>query len=141
MLSINVSELIWTIINFFLLYFLLKRFLYTPVIRFMDERQARMDAKLRKEQEALNEAKENDERLEAEKQKSREEAKRILSESAAKREQQHAEAMKAAREQAADVRKQGVAGLDERREKTEAKLKSSTQELAGLLAGRLLGGE
>ena len=26
MLSINVSELIWTIVNFFLLYFLLKRF-------------------------------------------------------------------------------------------------------------------
>ena len=29
MLSINISELIWTIINFFLLYFLLKHFL-TP---------------------------------------------------------------------------------------------------------------
>ena len=29
MLSINVSELIWTIVNFFLLYFLLKRFRLT----------------------------------------------------------------------------------------------------------------
>ena len=31
MLSINISELIWTIINFFLLYFVLKRFLFDPV--------------------------------------------------------------------------------------------------------------
>ena len=31
MLSINISELIWTIINFFLLFFLLKRFLFDPV--------------------------------------------------------------------------------------------------------------
>ena len=35
MISINLSELIWTIINFFLLMFLLKRFLYTPILRFM----------------------------------------------------------------------------------------------------------
>ena len=44
MLSINISELIWTIINFFLLFFLLKRFLYDPIIRFTDARRARIDA-------------------------------------------------------------------------------------------------
>ena len=49
MLSINVSELIWTIVNFFLLYFLLKRFLYTPVVRFLDKRQARLDEALKQE--------------------------------------------------------------------------------------------
>ena len=42
MLSINISEVILTVLNFFLLYFLLKRFLYTPLIRFMDERQGRL---------------------------------------------------------------------------------------------------
>ena len=47
MISINISELIWTVINFFLLLFLLNRFLYKPVISFMEERQARIDAKLR----------------------------------------------------------------------------------------------
>ena len=33
MLSINISELVLTAISFFLLFFLLKRFLYTPLIR------------------------------------------------------------------------------------------------------------
>ena len=52
MLSINISELIWTIINFFLLYFVLKRFLFTPVCRLLDERQEKIDASLNEEKQA-----------------------------------------------------------------------------------------
>ena len=52
MISINISELIWTVINFFLLMFLLNRFLYKPVISFMEKRQARIDAGLQEEQDA-----------------------------------------------------------------------------------------
>ena len=33
MLSINASELIWTIINFFLLFFVLKHFLFDPLLK------------------------------------------------------------------------------------------------------------
>ena len=78
MISINLSELIWTIINFFLLMFLLKRFLYTPILRFMAARQARVDAGLEAERSAQAQVQENDQRLADEKAASREEAKRIL---------------------------------------------------------------
>ena len=74
MLSINISETIWTVINFFLLYFLLKHFLYTPVLRFMEKRQAGIDAKLNVERDAKTQVAENEERLLTEKEKSREEA-------------------------------------------------------------------
>ena len=76
MISINVSELIWTVINFFLLMFLLNRFLYKPVITFMENRQARIDAGLQKEQDAKTSVKENDERLEKEKKRLEGELKR-----------------------------------------------------------------
>ena len=66
-MSINPSELIWTVINFFLLLFLLKHFLYTPVLRFMEDRQARMDAKLNEEKQAQAKVEENDARLLSEK--------------------------------------------------------------------------
>lgn len=56
MLSINFSELVLTIISFFLLLFLLNKFLYTPVLKFMRERQARVDASLEKERLAQEEA-------------------------------------------------------------------------------------
>jgi len=42
-LEISIPTLIWTIINFFLLVFVLNKFLFKPTIRFMDERKARID--------------------------------------------------------------------------------------------------
>ena len=78
MLSINLSELVLTIISFFLLLFLLNKFLYTPVLKFMRERQARIDAGLEKERAANAEAAENEKRIEDAKTQRREEAKAIL---------------------------------------------------------------
>ena len=62
---IFISELIWTVINFFLLMFLLKRFLFIPVIRFMEKRKAGMDAKIKEEQAAETHFSENQEKLKA----------------------------------------------------------------------------
>ena len=80
MLSINVSELIWTVVNFFLLYFLLKRFLYTPVVRFLDARQARLDEAEGKEAAARAVTEETEKQIEDDKALRREEAAAILSE-------------------------------------------------------------
>ena len=85
--QIFISELIWTVINFFLLLFLLKRFLFTPVLRFMEARKARIDAKIEEERNAEAKFAENTERLQAEKTKSREEAKDILTRSGEERDQ------------------------------------------------------
>ena len=43
MLSINISELLLTVLSFFVLMFLLNKLLFKPVIRFREERQSRMD--------------------------------------------------------------------------------------------------
>jgi F-type H+-transporting ATPase subunit b len=141
MISINISDLIWTIINFLLLCILLNHFLYKPVLRFMDDRQARVDAKLSEKRDAEAQAAENDARLEAEKAKSRDEAKRILTQADADTEEQHAAAMLQAREDAAQDRKDAEADLEARREKTAEKLGEATPELADLLARHLLGEE
>ena len=43
-MSINISELIWTVVCFFILFFVLKKLFFDPLIRFLDQRQARLDA-------------------------------------------------------------------------------------------------
>ena len=63
MLSINFSELFWGIFNFFLLLFLLNRFLYKPLIKFMDDRKARIDAGLDEEKKALEEEQANNDQV------------------------------------------------------------------------------
>ena len=139
MISINISELIWTVINFFLLYFLLKRFLYTPVIRFMKERQSGIDAKLGSEREAREQVAENEKRLEAEKAKSRGEAKQLLDQTTAAMKEKHTAYVAQARSEAVQNRKSAEQALQERCRQTEETLHSAAPELASQLAERLLG--
>lgn len=140
MLSINVSELIWTIVNFFLLYFLLKRFLYTPVVRFLDARQARLDEAEKKEAEARAAADEIDRQIEGQKALRREEAAAILSEAQKADAEQSRQFFAEAKEAAARALEDANASLRAEQERERATLASDTPELAAMLAERLLDG-
>ncbi|MBR0161630.1 MAG: ATP synthase F0 subunit B [Oscillospiraceae bacterium] len=138
MLSINPSELIWTVINFFLLYFLLKRFLFTPILRVMDERQAAMDEKHAAEQAALDRVRENDARLAEAKAETREEAKRILADADAEARRLRAESAAEDKAKAKQDLVDAEAALEDRKASSAAQLKAASPELAELLAGKLL---
>ncbi len=139
MLSINVSELIWTIINFFLLYFLLKRFLYTPVVRFLDARQARLDEALNQEAEARAAAEENEKEIEAQKALRREEAASILAEAQRADAERSRLALAEAKEEAARSLEDANAALLSEQERERASVGAETPELAAMLAEQLLG--
>lgn len=141
MISINLSELIWTVINFFLLLFLLNRFLFKPVTTFMADRQARIDAKLREEQDAKARIEENEERLLEEKTKSREEAKQMLAKNAEELGKQNAEALQEAKKASVQNRKALEEALARKQEMTGEELQKAAPELAALLTERLLGEE
>ena len=141
MISINLSELIWTIINFFLLMFLLKHVLYTPILRFMAARQARVDAGLEAERSAQAQVQENDQRLADEKAASREEAKRILNTAGEAARQRREETLSQAQEAAGKLRQQAQAELTAHCEDERDRLSHARPELAELLTERLLGDE
>lgn len=141
MLSINISETIWTVINFFLLMFLLKRFLYTPIIRLLDERKARLDAGLEAERKAKETVEENRMRLDAETAETRKEADLLLSESRAADERRSAEMIAEAQKQAEAGLKAFQDGYEEKYEQELSAISSHRQELSSLLASRLLGQE
>ena len=138
MLSINISELIWTIINFFLLYVLLKRFLFDPVGRLLDERQAKIDAGLDAEKQAQAAVDENCARLEAEKTASRREASTIIGQTEADDEKRRAESIEAAKEEARASLETEAARLQEQDELDEALLREQGAALSALLTDSLL---
>ena len=137
MLSINVSEVILTVLNFFLLYFLLKRFLYTPLVRFMDERQARIDAGRRVKTEAQDAVREHDELMEQLLRQSREDARRLIDEANAAGETARVELRdRLAEEKLAagrEAEERVTAEIDREREE----LHQQTAALAELLAQKL----
>lgn len=138
MLSINLSELVLTIISFFLLLFLLNKFLYTPVLKFMRERQARIDAGLEKERAANAEAAENEKRIEDAKTQRREEAKTILAKQRTDDGRAHEECAKQLLKDSAKERQEARVRVEAMAKDAKAKLDTEKDELANALAERLI---
>ena len=138
MLSINLSELVLTIISFFLLLFLLNKFLYTPVLKFMRERQARIDAGLEKERAANAEAAENEKRIEDAKTQRREEAKAILAKQRTDDGRAHEECAKQLLKDSAKERQEARVRVEAMAKDAKAKRDTDKDELANALAERLI---
>ena len=140
MLSINISELVLTAISFFLLFFLLKRFLYDPLLRFMDERNARIEEGLDAEKQALAAVQANEMLLEAKRKESMDQAKRIAEQARSADEQRREAALQQARQSAGESRSRAREEVCRFQAGEAGKLKADEDELAALLADRLLSG-
>mgnify|MGYP002580827969 FL=1 len=138
MLSINFSELFWGIFNFFLLLFLLNRFLYKPLIKFMDDRKARIDAGLDEEKKALEEEQANNDGIEAALDEKRIEAKSIIEKAGAEDKASHSQAISEARSDAEKTVIDARENAAKVEKQLEERVKQQSQELARLLADKLL---
>lgn len=138
MLSINPSETIWTILGFLALLFLLDRFLYKPLVRFMDERKARIDAGLNEESEARAALEEDARGLEQEREETLQEARKELLAEKGRNEDRHAEAIRTAKQTASDSFERGKSEAEELRSQTSREMEQRRDELAERLARHLL---
>lgn len=138
MLSINFSELFWGIFNFFLLLFLLNRFLYKPLIKFMDDRKARIDAGLDEEKKALEEEQANNDGIEAALDEKRVEAKSIIEKAGTEDKVSHSQAISEARSDAEKTVLDARENAAKVEKQLEERVKQQSQELARLLADKLL---
>lgn len=138
MLSINISEVIWTIVNFLLLTFLLKKFLYDPIIKFMDERNARIAAA----DNEMKEAQENKARIEAEtaekREQTRDEARRVIADGKAENERKRAAMVSGANAEELQHRKAMKLDVSKEKEELKAELNENEASLAEMLAKQLL---
>ena len=141
MLSINPSELIWTVICFFALLFLLKRFLYTPLMRFMDERDARVRAGLDERRRMDETLEENARRLEDEQAQEWQEARSLLEKQRQDDDRRRAERVQQARQQAVETEKAAQQSADQLRQNAAEELSQRREALGVSLAERLLGGK
>lgn len=138
MLTINLSELVLTVINFFVLLLLLKRFLYTPLIAFMDARNARIEAGLEQEAVACAAIAEEEARNEIRRKECREEARQILRNAQRADEQHRAELMAETATENICKRKEGKTAEILRNEQEMRQLEEQQIGLAELLASNLL---
>ena len=138
-MKLDLSEMIWTIINFLLLMFLLKIFLYTPLLKFMDAQKARIDEGIAEGEKAGEAKEENAKQLAENLQKSSIEARRILSESRAADERTKAVILNRANESAASMRSSANRRIAEEEEAARKDVGKSLPELVSVLTFHLLG--
>lgn len=138
MLSINIWELLWTVVNFFLLLLILRNLLYKPLIRFMDSRQARIDAGFDEERRAQEAYDSEKARLLYDKNRCMQEAKDRSERAKAEYEARCEQLSRRLRGETADKRQELKRAVAEISGGEKARFDANERELAELLLEKLI---
>ena len=140
-MSINISELIWTVICFFVLLVVLKKLLFDPLVSFMAARDARI-------QDGLNAGRTAQQQLDAAT-RARSEAQRkqaaavdaLLAEAKSAAERARAQALQSAHQEAAQATRAMRARVRDEETAAAAAVDAKLPELVTALTGGLLGSD
>ena len=140
-MSINISELIWTVICFFVLLVVLKKLLFDPLVSFMAARDARI-------QDGLNAGRTAQQQLDAAA-RARSEAQRkqaaaadaLLAEAKSAAERARAQALQSAHQEAAQATRAMRARVRDEETAAAAAVDANLPELVTALTGGLLGSD
>ena len=140
-MSINISELIWTVICFFVLLVVLKKLLFDPLVSFMAARDARI-------QDGLNAGRTAQQQLDAAA-RARSEAQRkqaaaadaLLAEAKSAAERKRAQALQSAHQEAAQATRAMRARVHDEETAAAAAVDAKLPELVTALTGGLLGSD
>jgi len=138
-LTLDLWTVILTIVSFFLLYFLLNTFLFKPIIKFMDDRKARIEGGLEEGKMARQAKEENRRQLEEELRRTGGEAKQVLADAKSVDEAGRAKVLESARNDATAALKDARGRIGEEKKAAEASVSESMPELVAALTARLLG--
>ena len=138
MLTLNISEVVWTIINFFLLLFLLNKLLYKPVISFREEREARIAAGHKAKADAETSIEQNNARLKAERDETAAKAKLSIANAKLSDDKAYNDVLAAAKVNEPQLRKQIQAEISAQREELSKELEAKQAELVDVLAEHIL---
>ena len=137
-MSINVSELIWTILCFFVLLFVLKKFLLDPLLQVLDARNANVAEGLEAGRQAQLAREENDEALLQAKKDAAQQASALMQEAKSADEKARQAAVAEAKQSAAQSMRDTREQLHAEEQAVSAELEQELPALVETLAAALL---
>ena len=137
-MSSNVSELIWTILCFFVLLFVLKKLLLDPILKVMDARKATVEEGLEAGRQAKIARDENDEALQQAKKDAAQQASALVQEAKNADEKARQDAVAEAKQSAAQSMKDRREQLKAEEQAVSAELEQELPALVETLASALL---
>lgn len=140
-MSINVSEVIWTIVCFFALLFVLKKFLFDPLLRFMEQRQAAIDQGLERGRDAQRKKDENDAALREKWRERSVEAKQLLAEGKTADDRERAWVLESTQKETNKALQEANQRIEQERRQVCADAQEQLPQLVSMLAQQLLSGD
>lgn len=140
-MSINVSEVIWTIVCFFALLFVLKKFLFDPLIRFMEQRQAVIDQGLERVRDAQRKKDENDAALREKWRERSVEVKQLLAEGKTADDRERAWVLESTQKETNKALQEANQRIEQERRQVCADAQEQLPQLVSILAQQLLSGD
>ena len=140
-MSINVSEVIWTIVCFFALLFVLKKFLFDPLIRFMEQRQAAIDQGLERGRDAQRKKDENDAALREKWRERSVEVKQLLAEGKTADDRERAWVLESTQKETNKALQEANPRIEQERRQVYADAQEQLPQLVSILAQQLLSGD
>ena len=140
-MSINVSEVIWTIVCFFALLFVLKKFLFDPLIRFMEQRQAAIDQGLERGRDAQRKKDENDAALREKWRERSVEVKQLPAEGKAADDRERAWVLESTQKETNKALQEANQRIEQERRQVCADAQEQLPQLVSILAQQLLSGD
>lgn len=137
MLTINISELLLTVLSFFILMFLLNKLLFKPVISFREQRQKGIDDCFEQERQAKEKLAETQKDLDCRRSESLKQAESIMADARSKAQQEAENIAKQAESQAEEKMQQAAREAEELRKAGGEALEEQRRRLAADLADRL----
>ncbi|MEW6397762.1 MAG: F0F1 ATP synthase subunit B [Bacillota bacterium] len=138
MIEFRWYELVWAVINFSILFFLLRKFLFGPVMGMMEKRRQEIAANLKQAEEARQETA----RLQAEYRgqlaAAQREAQEIMDRAVRAADEARARLVSEAQTEAARLRDRAVEAITQEKERALAELRDEVTSLAIAAAGRII---
>ena len=140
-MSINVSEVIWTIVCFFALLFVLKKFLFDPLLRFMEQRQAAIDQGLERVRDAQRKKDENGAALREKWRERSVEVKQLLAEGKTADDRERAWVLESTQKETNKALQEANQRIEQERRQVCADAQEQLPQLVSILAQQLLSGD
>ncbi|WP_242829556.1 F0F1 ATP synthase subunit B [Clostridium sp. Ade.TY] len=138
-MNINIPEMIVTVVNLLILFWVVKHFAFDKVNKILKERKSRIEDTINKADEDLEKARVIKLQNEKEIGTAREEGKEIVSQYKAKADNVYKEIVDEARREASSIVEKSKVEINRERTKAQSEIKTQAVELAVFLSEKALG--
>lgn len=138
MIEFRWYELVWSVINFAILFLLLRKFLFRPVMGMMEKRRQEIAANLKQAEEARQETVRLQVEYRAQLTAAQREAQEIMDRAVRAAEETRSRLVSEAQAEAARLRDRAVEAIAQEKDKALAELREEVTSLAIAAAGRII---